>query len=174
VQQRGLQQQTGRQVIVPFTKFVCNGRITGVIASMARLRNGLTDPYLEVWHPRTPGVYDKISEVQLVESEVVQVGYDLSTAYWFVNITLNDFDKIEFETGDVIGYYHPNDSRYLILSIETAGYTIYANESANASSTISLDNQNIVRNNRQPLIQFTIGMNNHACNAIVCIVAKLM
>jgi len=100
-----------------------------------------------------------VGEVQLVESEVVEEVDNDNNTYWLVNITLNDDDRIEFEAGDVIGYFHPPDARYLISRIVTPGYREYANESTNASSTISLVTQAISINKRQPLIQFTTGRN---------------
>ena len=148
------------QIIVPRANFTCNGRITGITASMMKVGSDGTDPSVEVWHPRTPSmdVFDKVDEVQLAESEIVEEVDNNNNTYWLVNITLND-DRIEFEAGDVIGYFHPPDTRYRVWSIETEGYRIFANEFPNASSVIDLTDKDISVNNRQPLLQFTIGMN---------------
>ena len=125
--------------------------------------SGVSDPYLEVWHPSSSviAVFDKVGEFQLVESEIVQIGHDRSSAYWLLDVTLNDDERIEFEAGDVIGYYHPPDTRYQIWSIQTAGYTVYVNESTTALNTTNLNlyNRSDISNSRQPLIQFTIGKN---------------
>ena len=149
------------QIIVPRANFTCNGRITGITASMMKVGSDGTDPSVEVWHPRTPSmdVFDKIGEVQLVESEVVEEVDNNNNTYWLVNITVNDDDRIEFEAGDVVGYFHPPDTRYRVWSIETEGYRIFANEFSNALNIMDLTNKDISVNNRQPLIQFTIGMN---------------
>jgi len=121
---------------------------------------GVAEPSFEVWHPRLSNmdVFDKVGEIRLMESEVVQVGHDLSTAYWLVDITLNDDDRIEFEAGDVVGYYHPPNSRYLVWTIRTAGYTAYRNRSSNVLNIVSTATEN-VNQNVQPLIQFSTGMN---------------
>ena len=155
-----------RQVIVPRANFTCNGRITGITGSMERNEAGLTGPYLQVWHPTTPDntIFDKVGEVQLLENEVVQIGINITNAYWLWNVSLNGNDRIEFETGDVIGYYHPSDSSYKLLNIATEGYIAYVNFSTNASSTINSVDSDIMADNRQPLIQFAIGMNNTLCN----------
>jgi len=148
-----------RQVIVPRANFTCSGRITGIITSMHRVTSGTIAPYLEVWHPPVPdiGIFDKVGEVQLVESEVVQVGHEISTAYWIVDITLNDDNRIEFEAGDVIGYYQPSDSRYQVWSIETTGFTAYNSQvdpPVNRSNLVTYG----IANNRQPLVQLIVGM----------------
>ena len=164
VQQRGNNRfGSPRQVIVPRANFTCSGRITGITASLHRVYSDETYPYFELWHPTSHdlGVFDKVGEVQLVESKVVQIGHDPNDdfTYWVVNITLNDDDRIEFEAGDVIGYYHPARSRYNVWSITTSGYRGVANNFTTPLSTINLNTQCITGSNVQPLIHFTIGMN---------------
>ena len=62
-----------------------------------------------------------------MESAVIQVGND-SNAYWLLNTSLSDDDRIEFIAGDVIGYYQPPDISYQAWLIETdASYIAYAN-----------------------------------------------
>jgi len=148
------------QIIIPRANFTCNGRITGVTASLERNAAGLSDPYFELWQPTTPDldVYNKVGEVQFVESKVVEEVDNDNNTYWLVNITLNDDDRVEFEVGDVIGYYHPPDSRYRVWSISSAGYRNYANDFADASNSINIITQDIIINDLQPLMQFTIGM----------------
>ena len=163
IQQRGIKRfGSPRQVIVPRANFTCSGRITGITASLHQVYSDGIDPYFELWHPISAdlGVFDKVDEVQLVESEVVQIGHDPNDnfTYWVVSITLNGDDRIEFETGDVIGYYHPARSCYNVWSIITTGYRGFANNFTTPLSTINLDTQYFTGSNRQPLIQFTIGM----------------
>jgi len=167
VQQRGSAAQLPRlQIIVPRANFTCNGRITSVTASLERNAAGVTEPYFEMWRPTTPylDVYNKVGEVRLVESKVVEVVDNDNNTYWLVNVTLNDDDRIEFEAGDVIGYYHPPDTRYRVWSVVSMGYRIVANELPNASNTISLFDKDISLNNRRPLIQVTFGMSIICCN----------
>jgi len=149
--------------IVPRANFTCNGRITGITASMLSTPYNGSDPFVEVWHPKNSGsdVFDKVGGVRIVESEVAEVNNNNNT-YWLFNITLNDDDRIEFEAGDVIGYYHPNEARYIVGSVETEGYTVYIDELYTTSHTIGLSG--ITLQNRQPLFQFTIGMTIECCN----------
>jgi len=127
---------------------------------MERLDNGTNDPYLEVWHPRTPDadIFDKVGEVQLIGSKAVEEVDNNNNIYWLVNVTLNDDDRIEFEAGDFIGYYHPPDTLYRLWNIETTGYTIYIYDDALLNS-IGSKNWMIKLMEHQPLIQLTIGMN---------------
>jgi len=160
IQQRGTTILNARHfhAIVPRANFTCNGRITGITASMLSTPYNGSDPFVEVWHPNNPGsdLFDKVGGVRILESEVVEVNNNNNT-YWLFNITLNDDDRIEFEAGDVIGYYHPNDTRYIVGSVETEGYTVYyINESYNPSNATEL--AGIALQKRQPLFQFTIGM----------------
>ncbi|XP_065903516.1 CUB and sushi domain-containing protein 1-like isoform X2 [Dysidea avara] len=159
VQQIGAERASQeRQIIVPRASFTCNGRITGITASMDRNNGGVNDPYVEVWHPITPGsdVFDKVGEVQLVESKVVEEVDNNNKTYWLINITLNDDDRIEFETGDVIGFYHPPDSRYGVWAIKTTGYTAFFYILSTPSRTIYLEKSDISQANTQPLMQFTV------------------
>ena len=147
VQQRGeIEVPEQFQVIVPRANFICSGRITGVTASMDRNTNGRIDPYLQVWHPVASSInfYNKVDEVQLVESEIVEEVDNDNNTYWLVNITLNDDDRIEF-------------TRYQVWSIQTTGYMAYGSRLDNSSNAINLDTQEASANNRQPLIQFIIG-----------------
>ena len=162
VQQIGAERASQeRQIIVPRASFTCNGRITGITASMDRNNGGVNDPYVEVWHPTTPGsdVFDKVGEAQLVESEVVEEVDNNNKTYWLINITLNDDDRIEFEAGDVIGFYHPPDSRYGVWAIKTTGYTAFFYILSTPSRTINLEKSDISQASTQPLMQFTVGMN---------------
>ncbi|XP_065903507.1 E-selectin-like isoform X3 [Dysidea avara] len=158
VQQRGYRSiPPQRQYIFsPRANFTCNGRITGVSASMDRTVNGITDPYLEVWRPTTPDMeFNRVGAVQLAESEIVQVENG-NIVYWLLNMLLNGSERIEFEAGDVIGFYQPPDTRYRMWTIATEGYTAFGSILVNSSSTFSLANPDIAANNRQPLIQFLI------------------
>ena len=58
-------------MIMPNLNFNCNGRITGVTASMYAVRRTGTLPVFQVWHPLSPGsnVYSKISQVQFEAPE---------------------------------------------------------------------------------------------------------
>jgi len=163
VQQRGLITWSTRfqTFIAPSTNFTCNGRITGVTASMNRVDSGATDPYVELWHPTTPDgdAFTKVDSVQLVDSEVVEKADNNNNTYWLVNMTLNESNRIEFEAGDFIGYYRPPNTRYHVWSSESPGNRVFGYEIATPLSDINLTGKDISFNNRQLLIQFAIGKN---------------
>ena len=146
-----------RLAIIPRLSFSCNGVITSIIA---RVRFDDNDdrteyPVFQVWRPSLtdPMVYDKIGEVQLQSDQVTGSG-DYQTAH----ITLTGNNTIEFQSGDVVGYYHPRQSRYQVRTIRTDGYRLYQfNNSSALTALINLNNANDDDNNRQPLIQFTVG-----------------
>jgi len=146
--------------IVPALSFTCNGRITRIIARVRRDNNmdGNDYPYFQVWRPSSTDsmVYTNIGEVQLQESQVSQCNSD---RYCNVNIVLTGNDRIDFQSGDVVGYYHPEQTIYQVTTIRTNGYALYRIDGSPAPPTVNLS---IVANNRiddqrQPLIQHVIG-----------------
>ena len=151
-----------RQALFPFANFSCNGRITGVTASVDTVTNGVTlnYPYLEVWHPQAPGVgvFDKVGEVQ-IKSEVVKEVDASDNTFWLLSISLNGSDRVEFEFGDVIGFFQPSDMRYVLWMIETKGYTGYGNIASISSSTLSIAAVDITAPDRQPMFELIVGMN---------------
>ena len=172
VHQRGSDRfSSPRQVIVPRANFTCNGRITSVSVSMNRVNSGTSDPYLEVWHPQSPGigVFDKVGEIQLIDNVVAQVG--TGSPYWNLNVSIIESDRIEFEVGDVIGYYQPPDSRYQMWTIRTSGYTAY--DTPTPSNTSNLVTLNINRVDRQPLILLTTGLCKMHFNILICLLCTL-
>ena len=54
------------QFIMPSLTFSCNGRISGVAASMSGLRESGSLPVFQVWHPLLPGsnAYSIVDQVK--------------------------------------------------------------------------------------------------------------
>ena len=115
-------------------------------------------PYFQVWRPSSTNsmVYTNIDEVQLQESQVSQCN---NNDYCIVNIVLTGNDAIEFQSGDVVGYYHPAQTIYQMRTIRTNGYVLYRIDGSSAPTTVDLSNvaNNRITHQRQPLIQFVIG-----------------
>ena len=67
----------------------------------------------------------------------------------------------DFRSGDIIGCYHPHDSYYLVTHINNAnGYKLYLFEQPPQCFTVVNITKAIeVKEWKQPLLQFTIGMN---------------
>ena len=95
-------------------------------------------------------LYSLVDQVQIQSSHL-----NTQSANLEANISLTGNNRIRFLSGDVIGFYNPSDSGYVIGDIQTDGYMYYVFEGPNTSS---LDlNNGIMSSRRQPLIQFTLG-----------------
>ena len=141
--------------IIPRLNFTCNGRITGIRARVSRNSNRSGSTSFQVWRPASVGstVYNKIGEVQLQSDDQVTG----SGTYQTANIILTGNNTIEFQSGDVVGYYRPPESRYGVRIIGTSGYRLYRFDELPLPTSVNLSNANSSNNERQPLIQFTIG-----------------
>ena len=108
-----------------------------------------------MWRPSSAGstIYNKTGEVQLQSNQVTGSG-----TYRTANIILIGNNIIEFQSEDVVGYYHPSDSRYLVRDISTAGYVQYQFDGSPAPNSVNLSNYDAIGGtSRQSLIQFTVG-----------------
>ena len=147
----------GRQVIVPNARFNCNGKITNVAVSMQKwLGTSITNnPLFQVWHPTSlnSSTYKKLSEVQLPSGDFIKAGKNMN--YYNASLSLNSSSQIEFQSGDVIGYYQPSNPHRRIWSIQTSGYTSYSNNAT--SSTIDINSADNTDTNLQPLIRVMFG-----------------
>ena len=114
-------------------------------------------PYFQVWRPSSADlmIYTNIGEVQLQESQVSQCN---NNRYCNVVIILTGNDTIEFQSGDVMGYYHPQQTIYQVTTIETSGYLLYRfNQPQHlCQRSVNLNDANQDNDERQPLIQFVI------------------
>ena len=145
-----------RQLIIPRLNFTCNGRITSIRARVGYRRDRINYPSFQVWRAASMGstIYNKIGEVQLSENQVTSSG-----GYRIANVILTNNSIIEVQSGDVVGYYHPPDSLYLVRDIQTDGYVLYRfNGPPAADNSEDLSQPNGMHDNRQPLLQFDIGM----------------
>ena len=147
----------GRVSIITRLNFTCNGTIIRIRARVRCNCGGNTTnfPFFQVWRPTSGGstVYNRVGEVQLQSDDQVTSG---SNGFQEANIILTGNNTIQFQSGDVMGYYDPGDVRYQVRTITTAGYLLHHNQFAQSPETIDLNNFNPIAN-RQPLIQFTVG-----------------
>ena len=128
---------------------------------MDNVPSGNNIPIFQVWHPTLPNSnsYTIIGEVQLSAGNRIGNGGE---RYFFTSMSLNSSSQIEFQSGDVIGYYQPSDPERLIWSIQTSGYTSYSNTVTSPLSSIDINNVNNIENDRQPLIEIIFGkINGH-------------
>ena len=140
-----------RLAIIPRLNFTCNGTITSIRARVrfANMRSNF--PFFQVWRLSSTNstTYSKTGEVQLLLDDQVTGGGNNRIA----NIILTGNNTIEVQSGDVVGYYNPPNARYRVRTIQTNGYILYQFSGSPESVNLSSNNDN----QRQPLIQFTIG-----------------
>ena len=145
--------------IIPRLNFTCNGRITSIRARVRLHSNRSEFPSFQFWRAVSVGstLYNKIGEVQLQSDDQVTLGR--SNEYGEANITLpiTGNNTIEIQSGDVVGYYHPPDARYQVRTNQTDGYMLYRFNISSVPTSLNLSDADQNNNNRQPLIQFTIG-----------------
>jgi len=143
----------GLQMIIPNASISCTCRITGIAVSMGFSGSFIDEfPTIQIWRPSSPGstVYSNIAQVQL--SSGIAVGVP---RYHLSNISTNF--PMDFQSGDVVGYYQPPPARQLVWNIETSGYTSYSNNADSPATTINISDVDNVDNDRQPLIELLYG-----------------
>ena len=143
-------------MIVPNARFNCNGRITGISVSM-RKWHGTDYPLFQVWHPTllNSSIYNKTGEVKLPEGEFKAIGNGKN--YNNATLPLNSSNQIEFQSGDVIGYYQPFHPRVLIWSSRTREYISYTRSVKTPLTSIDLNNEDYNQTDYQPLIKVMFG-----------------
>ena len=123
-------------------------------------------PSFQVWRPSSVGltVYNKVGQIQLSDGQVTRGSRNLEEA----NIVLTD-NTIEFQSGDVVGYYQPPDSRYQVMYIQTNEYRLYQFNVSSVRSLLNLSNADGNASHQQPMIQFNIGeyIYNDTCLTLV-------
>ena len=155
VQQEGSESlRSNRYIIVPRSNFSCNGRITGYMVSLDRNDNDFDEcnyPSILVWRP----INDEHTMYSISHTYPLSRNDDINRmgSYRFANISFTGSDRIEFQSGDVIGYRHRSDPCYTVWSIATEGYTSYFD----GSNTININSAS-ENFNTQPLIQVVFGM----------------
>ena len=160
VQQQGSDRLSNNlYVIVPRNNFSCNGRITGYMVSLYQNEDDDFDecnfPRILLWHPMNTDqtAYTIDDTYTLSNSDINRMG-----SYYFADVSFNGNDRIEFQSGDVIGYRHRSSPCYTVYSIRTGGYTSY-NVRSISNDMINMDDSSVTATaNRQPLIQVIFGM----------------
>ena len=145
---------TQGQVIVPLSSFSCSGRVTRHIISLVRLRieNFGFLPGIQQFRPSSAGIYGAIYQYSLQSVDITDMG-----DYHLANVTFTGNLRIEFQPGDVIGYYLPSTLLYAIWNVEASGYTTYSISSNNPVGLVSINNATSIVSNRRPLLQAIFG-----------------
>ena len=148
---------TNRQVIVPESDFSCNGRITGYLISLEKDSSEGDYPIVQVWHPTSSSEYTRVdTECPITESDINRIRPRNEDDYYLGNVSCTGDNRIEFQSGDIIGHYHANNVLYKLWNIDTATYTSYVRDEDSPLNTFNVNNvdDSITR---QPLIQVLYG-----------------
>ena len=149
-------------MIVPNSAFSCNGRITGYLISLESDSSSGGYPNVQVWHPTSSTEYTRVdTECPLTASDISMMTDGNGDDYYLGNVSCTGNNRIEFQSGDIIGYHHGSSIRYQLWNIETNQYTSYHRSSANPLSSFNINNA-YDDLNEQPLIQITYGKVNFA------------
>ena len=143
--------------IVPRSNFSCNGRIIGYMASLDQINNRrCNNPHILVWRPTNTKqtTYCIVDNYQLRNGDINRM-----ESYYFANVSFTENNRIEFQSGDVIGYWHTIvNPCYTVWSINTTGYTSYR-RNVGSNTNIDIESNSVTATpNRQPLIQVIFGM----------------
>ena len=140
--------------IVPNLNFNCSARITRIRVRLHPYSHRSEYPYMQVWRlsSQYPTVYNKVAQVLVTKSHITNLKYTEA------NIPLNGLNRIPVQSGDVIGYYHPNNAGFRVETIQTPGYELYEfHNDGSTSTSVDLNNAYHKFTLHQPLIHFTLG-----------------
>ena len=144
----------GRQVIVPNLSFNCYGRIEHVSYVIINASQPGDDvPIIQLWRPSSFGsnVYDIIDQTKFREGNRID-----GTQFYFITAVFKN-GQVEFQPGDVIGYYQPSNPRHLLWSINEAGYVSYSINASTAATTINTNNVDYIDDGLVPSIRVFFG-----------------
>ena len=159
-QNDGTELAPARLGIVPNLNFNCDGKITGVIARVIKRKDekkNFTDyPYFNIWRPSPTKsmAYTNIGEVQLQESQVSQCN---DKRLCIANISLVGGNVLVFQSGDVVGFYHPFNTSYQVRMAKQRGYTLYYSVEISHPTSLIHFSENQKQRKQKPLIEFMIG-----------------
>ena len=143
-------------MIVQGTDFSCNGRITGYLISLEGASSSGDYPIVQVWrcHRTNQQLYNRVNTLcALTGSNITSRG-----DYYLGNVSCTGNERVEFQSGDVIGYYHANEVQYLLWTTDTTGYTAHQRDVNSPLDTFNINANNVDEIvNRQPLIQVMFG-----------------
>jgi len=157
IEQNGVNQlYYNRLAIFPQLNFTCDGRIINIRATVRRNIGRHDFATFQIWRPSSHGseICNRIDQVQIQSNNQVTL---MTEHQREVNIPLTRDDRIEFQSGDTIGYYHPSDNRFSVRDIATDGYFLYRFDGSSPPTSVNLSEADAMRNYRQPLIHFTYG-----------------
>jgi len=137
----------GKLAIVPSVMFNCSGRVTSIAASMTFENVSGDLPIIQIWRPLSLNstVYNRIGQVQV--TNITRV----ATNHYFTSFSSSE---LEFQFGDVLGYYQSFNSRHLIWNIWEIGHMSYFTNTSTTTIDVSILRK---QNQQRPLIEIEFG-----------------
>ena len=134
--------------------------------------NSTEYPSIQVWRPinQNSTIYNRVGAMCILTADDIVNITENGSLYHLGNIPCTEDNRTEFQSGDVIGYYQSNSSRYQLLNINaTEGYTTYSGKNSSLTS-IDISNIDHIYQSTQPLIQVMYGKvwMQHIENMIYC------
>ena len=180
VNQRGTELSlNGEQVIVLGSNFTCGGRIVGYLISLHRGDTSGSFPSIQIWRRSTTELskYILVGTLCILTDSDITMMSDSTGDYYLGNVSCIGDDRIQFQSGDIIGYHQDNPSHYQLWNTIAMGYTSYHRNANNPLETLNINAAgNIRTSNRQPLIQLIFGtkiMLYNTCSYICILIFEL-
>ena len=150
---------TNAQIVVPRSNFFCNGRITGYLISLRMISTSGSYPIVQVWHPTNSTQYTRVdTECLLTATDISMMTDGMGYDYYLGNVSCTGNNRIEFQSGDIIGYYQNSSLRYQVWSSNNSiGYISFVRFEPTPPATFNLNTIDASDNNVQPLIQMLYG-----------------
>ena len=138
--------------------FSCNGRVTGYLISLDSDSSSGSYPSIQVWHPTSSTEYTRVDTECALTASDISLMRDNGDEYHLGNVSCTGSNRIEFQSGDVIGYHHGSSVLYRLWLIDTNEYTTYHHDTSSPLDTFNINNNDVSStDNRRPLIQVMYG-----------------
>ena len=146
-------------MIVPSRNFSCNGRVTGYLISLESANNSSGGyPSVQVWHPTSSTEYTRVNtECALTENDISMMRDGNGHDYYLGNVSCTGNNRIEFQSGDVIGYHQGSPVRYQLWTVQYIGYRAYYHITNSTLNTFIISNDVPTRNDMIPMIELMYG-----------------
>ena len=146
-------------MIVPSSNFSCNGRVTGYLISLELANNSSVGyPSVQVWHPISSTEYTRVdTECALNASDISMMRDRNGHDFYLGNVSCTGNNRIEFQSGDVIGYHQGSPVHYRLWTIQYLGYRAYYHNTSSPLNTFIISNDVPTHNDMIPMIELMYG-----------------
>ena len=135
--------------------------MTGYAISLEIADDSGDFPIVQVWRRVNSTFHTRVgTSCGLSENDITMVTDHYDKEYYLGNVSCIGNNSIEFQSGDVIGYYQSELLRYQLWSFAFSGYTAYHQDVNSPLSTLNINSANAT-DSRQPMIQVIHGKNMH-------------